>query len=92
MVFSSKSRTLLKRKLVQEYGPNSVFIRIFILNSKYRPLLEEQSGQYPFILFISVLYYKNMLRLFPTNPIFTPSQLDRLSNIFDNAGQVTAWC
>ena len=25
--------------------------------------------------------------LFPTKPVFTPSQLDRLSNIFDNAGQ-----
>jgi len=28
-----------------------------------------------------------MLFFLPQKPVFTPSQLDRLSNIFDNAGQ-----
>ncbi len=29
-----------------------------------------------------------MLFLLPKKPVFTPSQIERLSNIFDNAGQV----
>jgi len=28
-----------------------------------------------------------MLFFFPQKPVFTPSQIERLSNIFDNAGQ-----
>lgn len=29
-----------------------------------------------------------MLPFFPTEPVFTQEQLERISNIFDNAGQV----
>jgi len=30
-----------------------------------------------------------LLKFFPKNPVFTTNQFDRLSNIFDSAGQVT---
>lgn len=34
------------------------------------------------------MFYMSLLHPFPKDPVLTPSQLDRLSNIFDSAGQV----
>jgi hypothetical protein len=36
---------------------------------------------------IAILIVEVMLFSLPKKPVFTPSQLDRLANIFDNAGQ-----